>query len=143
MTPDSVWSDASSAAIGWRSCAGGSKAVQRFYVEKPLVGGEVPLPEHVARQVSTVLRMQPGDQVVLFDGSGPEWVAELARTGKSVTARLLERRHGPVGPARTVTLCQALLKGERMEWILQKGTELGVSAFQPLLTERVVAQKRQ
>jgi 16S rRNA (uracil1498-N3)-methyltransferase len=55
--------------------------VWRFYVEQALRGGEVRLPENVARQVSTVLRMAPGDRLRLFDGSGPEWEAELTRTG--------------------------------------------------------------
>jgi 16S rRNA (uracil1498-N3)-methyltransferase len=114
--------------------------VQRFYVAEPLSDGEVRLPEHVARQVTTVLRLKPGDRVVLFDGSGPEWVAELLITGKKAAARLIERREVVSVTQRQVTLCQAVLKGERMEWVLQKGTELGVSAFQPVLTERVVAR---
>ena len=115
--------------------------MQRFWVGRPLDGSDVRLPEHIARQVSTVLRMKPGDQLALFDGSGPEWLGELVGVGKEATVKLIERRDGPAGPRRRVTLCQALLKGERMEWVLQKGTELGVEAFQPVLTERVVAQK--
>jgi 16S rRNA (uracil1498-N3)-methyltransferase len=115
--------------------------VQRFYVDERLAGGELRLPESVARQVTTVLRMQPGERVVLFDGSGSEWVGELTRAGKAATVRLVERRDRPASPARRVRLCQALLKGERMEWVLQKGTELGVASFQPLLTERVVARR--
>src|SRR5688572_31541319 len=85
--------------------------------------------------------MKAGDRLVLFDGSGPEWVGELIHGGKSARVRLIERRDPAPPPRRAVTLCQALLKGERMEWVLQKGTELGIAAFQPLLTERVVAPK--
>ena len=115
--------------------------MQRFYIEERLAGGELQLPAQVARQVMTVLRMQPGERVVLFDGSGLEWVGELKRAGNGVTVRLVEQRAGPPSPARRVRLCQALLKGERMEWVLQKGTELGVASFQPLLTERAVARR--
>src|SRR5688572_1985921 len=85
--------------------------------------------------------MKAGDRLALFDGSGPEWVGELLHAGKGARVRLVERRAPAAAPSRQVTLCQAVLKGERMEWVLQKGTELGVVAFQPLLTERVVAQK--
>ena len=70
-----------------------------------------------------------------------EFLGELTRAGNGATVRLVERRDGPAAPARRVRLCQALLKGERMEWVLQKGTELGVACFQPLLTERVVARR--
>ena len=115
--------------------------MQRFYVTEQLIGGDVRLPEHIARQVRTVLRMKPGDRLALFDGSGGEWVGELVDAGRGVTARLVERRDGAAGPPRRVTLCQALLKGERMEWVLQKGTELGVAAFQPLVTERAVVRR--
>lgn len=117
--------------------------MQRFYVEHALGGTEADLPEHVARQVTSVLRMKAGDRLALFDGSGPEWVGELIHGGKSARVRLVERRDPAPLPRRAVTLCQALLKGERMEWVLQKGTELGISVFQPLLTERVVAQKEE
>src|SRR5688500_17416530 len=87
--------------------------------------------------------MKAGDRLALFDGSGPEWVGELLHAGKSARLRLLERREPAPVPRRAVTLCQAVLKGERMEWVLQKGTELGVVAFQPLVTERVVAHKEE
>ena len=117
--------------------------MQRFYVEGRLDGGEVALPAHVARQVTSVLRMKAGDRLALFDGSGPEWVGELLHAGKAARVRLVERLEPAPAPRRAVTLCQAVLKGERMEWVLQKGTELGVVAFRPLLTERVVAQKEE
>ena len=119
----------------------------RFFVRGPLAGcgagGEVPLPEHVARQVATVLRMRPGDPVVLFDGAGGEWRAALAAVGRgSATARLLAYDVPGREPALRLTLCQALLKADRFEWVIQKGTELGVAEFVPLVTRRVVAADR-
>ncbi|MGI8424498.1 MAG: RsmE family RNA methyltransferase [Chloroflexota bacterium] len=117
--------------------------MQRFLVKSTLDGSEVKLPALAARQVATVLRMRPGERLVVFDGSGPEWLGELTEVGQVATVRLLERREPPNASRRTVTLCQAVLKGEKMEWVLQKGTELGVAVFQPILTERVVAHKTQ
>jgi 16S rRNA (uracil1498-N3)-methyltransferase len=113
--------------------------VHRFYVEPPLAGGIVELPAQLARQMAAVLRLEPGDPVVLFDGTGGEWQAEIATLAKGrATARLI--RHVDLSreaPLR-LTLCQALIKADRFEWVLQKGTELGVAEFVPLLTRRVV-----
>ena len=87
-----------------------------------------------------MLRLRPGAPLVLFDGRGGEWSATIAGAGRDgVTARLVQH-HTPTreAPIR-VTLAQAVLKSDRFEWLLQKGTELGVVAFQPLLTRRTVA----
>jgi 16S rRNA (uracil1498-N3)-methyltransferase len=116
--------------------------IHRFFVEEPLGGGEgavVALPAHLAHQLDSVLRFRPGDPLVLFDGRGGEWQTETLslRRGES-TARLLRFAPGRPEPALRLTLCQAMIKADRFEWVLQKGTELGVAAFLPLLTRRVV-----
>ena len=119
--------------------------MQRFYLDSPLGpdSSELALPAHIARQIHTVLRMRPGDAVVLFDSSGREWPATLTRADRDgVSARLGEPSAPTREAPRRVTLCQALLKSDKMEWVLQKGTELGVARFEPLVTERVVAAKR-
>lgn len=89
-------------------------------------------------QIKNVLRMQPGDQCVFLDNSGFEFLSEITRLDeKEITATVLEKRKNLAEPALFVTLCQALPKKmELFEWILQKGTEIGVSAFVPLITER-------
>jgi 16S rRNA (uracil1498-N3)-methyltransferase len=113
--------------------------VHRFYVPGPLTTGLVDLPGPAAHQVLTVLRLRPGAPLVLFDGRGGEWSATLATAGREgATARLLEHHTPAREAALRVTLGQALLKADRFEWVLQKGTELGVVAFQPLLTRRTV-----
>lgn len=115
-------------------------AVQRFFIEPPLAGGTIELPRHVARQATTVLRMRPGDPLVLFDGTGGEWRAEVASTALGqATAHLLRHWAPNVEPPLRVILCTALLKADKFEWVLQKGTELGVAAFLPLITARVVS----
>src|SRR5437867_1488864 len=116
--------------------------IHRFFVEEPLSGAErevITLPAPVARQMESVLRLRPGDPVALFDGRGGEWAAEVAalRRGDG-SARLLQYVPGRPEAALRLTLCQALIKADRFEWVLQKGTELGVAAFLPLLTRRVV-----
>ena len=113
--------------------------VHRFFVPGPLAGGDVALPAQITRQATAVLRLRTGEPVVVFDGSGGEWTAELRVSGRTATARLLEERFPAREPEVHVTLAQAVLKADRFEWVLQKGTELGVGAFHPLLTRRTVA----
>jgi 16S rRNA (uracil1498-N3)-methyltransferase len=123
--------------------------IHRFYVPGPLQEGVVDLPARIVHQCGAVLRLHPGDAIVLFDGTGGEWAAELVTVGRDAgaqrgvpipgAARLLRHSHPAREPDRRITLGQALLKADRFEWVLQKGTELGVAAFQPLVTRRTVA----
>lgn len=114
-------------------------SVPRFYIPSPLHDGVEPLPPDVARQVATVLRLRPGAAITLFNGDGAEWHATLETVSpRGATARLRQRelpqRESPVH----LTLYQAMLKGEKFGWVIQKATELGVAAIVPLLTARTV-----
>ncbi len=103
-------------------------------------GASLPLPDNVTHQVRDVLRIAIGEQIVLFDNSGDELVATVisrARTGMEV--RIAERRVGEKEPAVRIILCQGLLKTARFEWVLEKGTELGVHTFVPILCRRSMA----
>ena len=115
--------------------------IHRFFVQSPILGragDTVGLPSHVAHQASAVLRMRPGDPLELFDGRGGEWLAEIAAVGRGAgEARLTSFVDVDRESPWRLTLCLALIKADRFEWALQKGTELGVSAFQPMLTRRV------
>lgn len=103
-------------------------------------GADVALPADVAHQARDVLRLAPGDTLWLLDGVGGEYPATLLMVDRrQVTARLGERVVGQAEPPVRITLCQGMLKAAKFEWVLQKGTELGVTAFIPLLTERAVA----
>lgn len=103
-------------------------------------GSELTLPDDIAHQARDVLRMGAGDVLWLLDGVGGEFPAEVAQVSRrSVSVRLGPRRDREPPPAIHLTLCLGLLKAARFEWALQKGTELGVTTFQPLLTERAVA----
>lgn len=111
--------------------------LSRFYINQPLQPGTVELPEASAHYISRVLRMKAGDALQLFDGSGQEYPAVLSSVGKrAVTAELEAAVSGqPVSRLHT-HLGQVLSRGERMDWAIQKATELGVTEITPLFSER-------
>lgn len=111
----------------------------RFFVDTPLGDARtLELPPAAARHVQ-VLRLQPGQPLTLFDGCGGEWAARVTAMGRqSVTVELLE--HNPVErelPLQ-VTLVAAMPANDRFDWLVEKSTELGVSAIVPVLTARSV-----
>ena len=87
------------------------------------------------------MRAKPGTQVVLFDGSGAEFVARVERIGRSeVRLAVLSRREVDRELPLELTLGVALPKGDRQRWLVEKAVELGVGRIVPLLTARSVAQ---
>jgi 16S rRNA (uracil1498-N3)-methyltransferase len=117
--------------------------MHRFFVAPELVqhlDAEIPLPKELAHQLRDVLHLQVGEQVALLDNSGDEILARIANVSKSaVDVRLVERRAGKNESSVRIILCQGLLKSARFEWVLEKGTELGVSVFSPILCRRSLA----
>jgi 16S rRNA (uracil1498-N3)-methyltransferase len=114
----------------------------RFLIQGSVLaaGGELELPAEVAHQARDVLRLVPGDTLRLLDGAGGEYPAALVVVErKRVVVRLGARAEGHSEPAVRVVLYQGMLKAAKFEWVLQKGTELGVAAFVPLVSERAVA----
>ena len=112
----------------------------RLFVDQPLHAllGELALPAAAARHVQ-VLRLQPGDELRLFDGQGGESAATIQRMARSAVTVQLQHRHAierelPLA----VTLAVAMPAGDRMDSLVEKATELGAAAIQPLLTERSV-----
>lgn len=113
----------------------------RIHVPAPLaVGSEVTLPAQAGEHLARVLRLPAGAPFVMFDGGGGEYAAEITAIGKQVRARVL--RHEPVereSPLH-ITLVQGVARGERMDLIVQKATELGVARIVPVLAERSVVK---
>ncbi|MFG6414179.1 16S rRNA (uracil(1498)-N(3))-methyltransferase [Roseateles sp. DC23W] len=111
----------------------------RFYVDTPLAApGELALPPGAARHVQ-VLRLQPGDALTLFDGSGPEWQAEVTAMGRSeVRVNLLHAAQPQRELRCAVTLAVVMPANDRMDFLVEKATELGAVALQPLVAERSV-----
>lgn len=86
-----------------------------------------------------VLRLQPGDALTLFDGSGPEWRAEVTAMGRSeVRVNLIDAEQPQRELARAVTLAVVMPANDRMDFLVEKATELGAVALQPLMGERSV-----
>lgn len=110
----------------------------RIHLDAPLTAGaEAALPEAAAAHVSRVLRLDVGDRVLLFNGDGRDYVAELTAVAKrEVRARVLDAQPNGSESSLRITLAQALARGEKMDWIVQKATELGVTEIVPLVTAR-------
>ncbi|WP_342131367.1 16S rRNA (uracil(1498)-N(3))-methyltransferase [Hydrogenophaga sp. OTU3427] len=111
----------------------------RFFCPTDLApGAHLGLPEGAARHVQ-VLRLQPGDAITLFNGQGGEHEAVVRRMGRSEVEVEVGLHHAVERePARAVTLAVGMPANERMDWLVEKATELGVARIQPLLTERCV-----
>ena len=111
----------------------------RFYCPLPLVAGQVvDLPPTAARHVQ-VLRMQPGHTLTLFNGEGGEFTAEVQHMGRSdVRVVVGEHRDVECEAAVQVHLAVGMPANERMDWLVEKATELGVHRITPLMTERSV-----
>jgi len=111
--------------------------LSRFFIDAPLSLGEHELPEAQAHYIGRVLRMAVGDAVQLFDGSGSEYLGSLIEVGKKrVSVKLDEQFAGQPDSSLKVHLGQGLSRGERMDWAIQKATELGVDEITPLISER-------
>ncbi|CAM5565518.1 Ribosomal RNA small subunit methyltransferase E OS=Stutzerimonas stutzeri OX=316 GN=CXK95_14540 PE=3 SV=1 [Stutzerimonas stutzeri] len=111
--------------------------LSRFFIDAPLALGSHALPETAAHYIGRVLRLSNGSAVQLFDGSGQEYLGELVEVGKKqVRVELRQQLAGlPESPLR-IHLGQGLSRGERMDWAIQKATELGVAQITPLISER-------
>ena len=101
-------------------------------------GAALSLPEGTARHVQ-VLRLQPGHVITLFNGQGGEWDATITRMGRSdVEVTLGAHRSDEREAGRAVQLALGMPANERMDWLVEKATELGVAGLQPLHTSRSV-----
>jgi len=113
----------------------------RIFVPGPLtVGTQTELPAQAGAHLTRVLRLETGAPLTLFNGAGGEYAATLLTSGKQTLARVtahdVVERESPL----QVTLLQGIARGERMDLIVQKATELGVTRIVPVLTERSVVK---
>lgn len=116
--------------------------MHRFFVPPETVGQDaVRITGALARQIARVLRLRPGEQVALLDNSGWEYQVTLTAVGASEVLGQVRGRSVRANEPRTkITLYQSVLKGDRLEWALQKGTEIGVSEFVPVIASRCMVQ---
>jgi 16S rRNA (uracil1498-N3)-methyltransferase len=115
--------------------------VTRVFVDQKLVAGKgIGLPEQAGLHLTRVLRLDTGAAITMFDGTGGEYAGTLERDGKKFWARV--GTHDPVERESPldITLLQGVARGERMDLIVQKATELGVARIIPVLAERSVVR---
>ncbi len=118
------------------------RSAPRLFVPGPLSAGmRVTVAGNPAHYLAKVMRVGPGDAVVLCDDATGEWAARIASAGKREVAlepvgKLREREQVP-----DLWLCPALLKKDRFDLVLEKATELGVRSIRPVITRRCVADK--
>lgn len=110
----------------------------RIHVDHSLaVGAELALPPQAGEHVARVLRLNVGDDIVLFNGDGHDYPARIVGVGKrdvqvNIQAQQVPQNESPL----SLTLAQGVARGEKMDLIVQKATELGVARIVPLVTER-------
>lgn len=114
----------------------------RFYCPPPLSGGtRFELPREAAHHAHRVLRLRANDPVQIFDGEGNAFDARIDEIGgKRVVLRELQARMAEADPPLRITLAQAMCGSEKMDWVVQKATELGVAEIWPVQTQRSVAK---
>ena len=111
--------------------------MHRFFVPGDSIEqGYVVIRGSEAKHLSRVLRLRAGDQALVFDGSGRELVVRIETcSGTEVRASVLEERHPDREPPVAVSLVQGIGKGEKMDFIVQKSVELGITRIIPVMTE--------
>src|SRR5262245_50824023 len=119
-----------------------AKPAARLYLGMALAAGAtVPLNAGQAHYLKSVLRLTSGRQVLLFNGQDGEWLAELAELGKTrAAASVLKRTRGQT-PEPDLWLLFAPIKGDRIDTVAEKATELGVARLQPVMTRRTVVSR--
>lgn len=114
----------------------------RFFVSPAAIAQDrVTFDNALSHQLCHVLRMRPGMHITVLDNSGTEYEVELIAVEPSGTVgRVCAKQMAQTEPEVHLTLYQCVLKGDKFEWVLQKGTELGVNAFVPVISERTIVQ---
>ena len=114
--------------------------MHRFYIKSNInKTNEVIIPENIRHQLINVLRFTVGDKITLFDNSGWEYITELKEIKKdNLIGFIIEKQKNLSEPQIKITLYQPVLKSNKFEFILQKGTELGVNNFVPIFCDRSI-----
>jgi len=112
--------------------------IPRVYIAQSLqIGQDALLPEQAGEHIVRVLRLERGHPLILFNGDGCEYDATLSSLARrAVSAEVLAVRAVDRESPLPLTLAQGIARGEKMDWILKKATELGVARIVPIVTER-------
>lgn len=114
----------------------------RLFIDQPLAKSAAPVIDGpAAHYLLNVMRLKLGDPILLFDNGSGEWLATVADAGrKSLTLRI-ERQTKAIEQVPDLWLCFAPIKKARLDWIIEKATELGVARLQPVITERTIVER--
>jgi len=113
-----------------------------FVAPEAIDQSQVHFSSEISRQIQRVLRLKEGELANVLDNSGMVYEVELTLAGTLVLGNIVQQYAGETESRLRLTLMVALSQREKYEWILQKGTELGVSAFLPVISERSLVQKK-
>ena len=112
-----------------------------FLTDTPIAVGQFLDLSRLAHQLGRVLRLEPGARIVVLPGDGRAFAVEITELAKrSATGSVVAEIDAPPLPAVHLTLHPCSLKADKFEWVLQKGTELGVARFVPVISERSVVR---
>jgi len=116
--------------------------MSRFYVKpEDVKGNEILVSEEEVHHIIDVMRLSSGDEVVAFDGTGKEYIGKISNVSKASLKIKIEKINKPKLKSKPyVTLAQALPKKTKIDFIIEKATELGVSEVIPLVTERTIVR---
>jgi 16S rRNA (uracil1498-N3)-methyltransferase len=115
--------------------------MQRFFVDPQCIERDsVVLQGDIIHQIRDVLRSQSGDHIAVLDNSGWEYEVVLEQIGKRQTTGVICGKREIAEPDVKIRLYQAIIKSDKFEFVLQKGTEIGISIFVPIICERCVAR---
>lgn len=118
------------------------KTTPRLHLEAVLERQrEIALEREQAHYLSGVLRLGPGDPVAVFNGRDGEWLAYLTEVTKKGVRIRCERQVSAVMPPPDIDYCFAPLKHARLDYVVQKATELGVRRLRPVITQRTIAER--
>ena len=127
---------------GWEHCLKQINSNVRLYVDQPFASGAaVPLEEGQVHYLAHVMRVKLGDSVAVFNGRDGEWVATVSDLSKRSCTLRLEGRFSPQVGVPDLWLCFAPVKRARLDFLVQKATELGVSEIRPVMTRRTVVAR--
>jgi 16S rRNA (uracil1498-N3)-methyltransferase len=117
--------------------------MHRFFVQREsFTGDNVSITGQLVYQITRVLRLKPGDHIIVLDNNGWEFETEIESIKRDIVqGKIINRELGKGEPGISLTLCQALLKTDKFELVLQKSVELGVTNMVPFVSERCVVRK--
>jgi 16S rRNA (uracil1498-N3)-methyltransferase len=120
----------------------GAIDMQRFFVSKnDMTAEQVIIADSRVHQIRDVLRMKTGDEIIVLDNTGWEYHVRLINISKNeISGEIINKEKCQAEPSTQITLYQSLLAREKFEFVLQKCTEVGISSFMPVITERSIVR---